>query len=112
MVLTRKPKKEELQLIQHIVESSGNSVSDYYNESLRVQDLGQGSMGSLTLFPFGEIGETRTFGKELGYIQYKDMDGVNVIATLYLDEYGKLYELDIWKTDYNNLISFSKHIDG
>ncbi|WP_420885213.1 DUF6984 family protein, partial [Candidatus Symbiothrix dinenymphae] len=33
-----------------------------------------------------------------------DEDGVDVIASLNIDDTGDLYELDIWKTDFSPLI--------
>ncbi|WP_421750901.1 DUF6984 family protein [Croceimicrobium sp.] len=34
----------------------------------------------------------------------KDADGVEVIATLYLDKDGSLFELDLWKTNFEPLL--------
>ena len=37
-------------------------------------------------------------------IQFTDTDGVEVLASLNLDQDGKPFELDVWKTDFNALI--------
>lgn len=52
--------------------------------------------------------ENRVIGQEVGRFEFRDDDGVEVIATLSLDNYGDLYELDMWKTDFSALKSFPK----
>ncbi|MGT2430711.1 DUF6984 family protein [Cupriavidus basilensis] len=42
-------------------------------------------------------------GSDLASVEFFDEDGVAVIVTLSLDNYGDLYELDIWKTDFSPL---------
>ena len=37
--------------------------------------------------------------------EFKDKDGVDVVASLFLDKEGNLYELDIWKVDFSELLS-------
>ena len=36
--------------------------------------------------------------------EFKDKDGITVVASLYVDDNNDLYELDIWKTDFSPLI--------
>jgi hypothetical protein len=62
-------------------------------------------MGSLYLLPQGKEIEGRTFGKQISDLQFKDLDGVEVIASLNTDNEGKLFELDIWKTNFSKLLS-------
>lgn len=37
-----------------------------------------------------------------------DQDGVDVIATLSLDNYGDLFELDVWKVDFSPVVSLHR----
>ena len=68
--------------------------------------MDDGEMGSLYLFPKGEITEGRVFGEQVSDFQFTDLDGIEVIASLNIDENGELFELDIWKTDFSKLIKF------
>ncbi|MNL27470.1 hypothetical protein D3C87_1490620 [compost metagenome] len=45
----------------------------------------------------------RRLGRDLAKITFLDEDGIEVSATVSLDNYGELYELDIWKTDFSPL---------
>jgi hypothetical protein len=41
----------------------------------------------------------------------KDADGVSVLITINTDKQGKLYELDMWKVDFNPLIRWPEPVD-
>ena len=43
--------------------------------------------------------------------QFKDIDGVPVIASLYLDKDNELFELDIWKVDFSKLEMIPSHFE-
>jgi hypothetical protein len=70
--------------------------------------MDDGGMGSLLLFPNGNIVEGRKFGKQISDLQFIDSDGVEVLASLNTDVDGNLFELDIWKTDFGMLKKFIK----
>ncbi len=74
-----------------------------WRSQLLVRPMKDGGMGSLLLFPNGEIFEGREFGSQVSDYQYKDSDGVEVIVSLNVDKEGKLFELDVWKTDFSPL---------
>ena len=61
-------------------------------------------MGSLYLFPQGKINESRKLGRQISEFQFTDIDGVEVIASLNVDVDGVLFELDIWKTNFEKLV--------
>ncbi|MGT2457853.1 DUF6984 family protein [Cupriavidus basilensis] len=65
-----------------------------------VEEMDDGGMGGLT---FVSPHENRHIGSDLASVEFFDEDGVAVIVTLSLDNYGDLYELDIWKTDFSPL---------
>lgn len=61
-----------------------------------VEEIADGGMGSLR---FVNSNPYRRLGRAVATLRYPDADGVPVLATLYLDTDGELYELDSWKTD-------------
>ncbi len=62
-----------------------------------------GGMGSLRLFPSGASGSSR-FGRQVAQVEFKDKDGAIVSATLNVDEQGALFELDVWKTNFEPIL--------
>lgn len=52
--------------------------------------------------------EGRQFGGDAATAQYTDVDGVVVLISLILDEAGRFYELDFWKTDFSPLRAFPR----
>jgi hypothetical protein len=104
MQFLRKPTEHELRLIEVLVEKSSLKLSDSWKGSLLVCDIDDGGMGSLELFPNGHMTNDRTPAKLLSEVQFSDMDGVEVLASLFSDRYGDLFELDVWKTDFGSLI--------
>lgn len=77
---------------------------DMLNE-VNVQEMDDGGMGSLAFIFNEEYSTFSQFGCELIAVEFKDVDGVFVIATIYLDQFDRLYELDIWKVDFSPLIN-------
>jgi hypothetical protein len=61
-----------------------------------VEEMDDGGMGSLR---FVSSKQNRRLGEVLAELWYKDEDEVPVLASLYLDTEGELYELDSWKAD-------------
>lgn len=106
MELTRKVTQQEERLLQILIKKSSVVISENWKEGLLVKPMNDGGMGSLYLFPKGKIIKDRILGKQVSDFQFKDLDGVEVIASLNLDNNGNLFELDIWKTDFSNLIKF------
>ena len=70
---------------------------------LQVKEANDGGMGGLV---FLSKNKDRHLGKDIASCEFDDQDGVKVIATLSVDNFGDLYELDVWKTDFSKLISF------
>lgn len=44
------------------------------------------------------------FGGQVAEYQFTDADGVEVLASLNVDQDGRPFELDMWKTDFSPLI--------
>lgn len=64
-----------------------------------VQDAKDGSMGSLR---FVNGNDDRKARKAVA-ARSLDADGISLEITLNLDQYGKLFELDVWKVDFSPL---------
>src|SRR5437868_5611610 len=62
-----------------------------------VDEMDDGGMGGLR---FHSSKPNRKLGIELASTQFQDDDGIDVLATINLDQYGDLFELDIWKTNF------------
>lgn len=75
-----------------------------WSEGLKVAEMEDGGMGSLRLVPRGLELAARRFGSLLAELQFRDADGVEVLASLNADETGVPFELDIWKSDFSKLI--------
>ncbi|WP_246602025.1 DUF6984 family protein [Chloracidobacterium validum] len=104
MVL-RNPSPKEFMLLEFLVgEADLSEASEVILEGLKVADMDDGGMGSLRLFPKGSDDRDKKIGKCASTCHFTDEDGVEVVASLNLDQHGNLYELDMWKTDFGKLI--------
>lgn len=106
MQLSRKPTVQEARVLELLVAKSHRQIPLDWKEDLLVCPMDDGGMGSLRLFPRGEIVEGRVFGEQVSCFQFNDRDGIPVLASLYLDSNGNLFELDVWKVNYGALINF------
>src|SRR5690606_38262432 len=106
MELGRKATAQEERLIEFLIKQSSIILSDNWKENLMVSPMNDGKMGSLYLFPDGKIIKNRFFGKQISEFQFTDLDGIEVIASLNIDSEGKLFELDMWKVNFEKLIKF------
>ena len=104
MELNRKPKLQEERLLELLVKKSSILIQEGWKNGLLVCPMDDGEMGSLRLFPKGKVTEVGVFGKQVSDFQFTDLDGVEVFATLNIDNEGNLFELDIWKTDFGKLL--------
>lgn len=70
-----------------------------------VKPLNDGGMGSLRIvLNCQSENDLIKFGKEVSNIEFNDIDGIKVLASLNVDENGNLFELDLWKVDFSPLI--------
>jgi len=101
----RKPNERETHLIRTLADAAHGLRADAnWIEQLLVEPLADGGMGSLRLHLHGCAERDQKFGRVGSELMFKDVDGVDVIATLYLDEIGAPFELDVWKVTYAPLI--------
>lgn len=104
MESNRKPTIQEEKLIERLLKKSFMDIAKDWKEGLLVRPMDNGMGDSLYLFPKGKDNADRRFGKRISDYQFTDADGVEVIASLNIDNDGDLFELDIWKTDNGKLI--------
>jgi hypothetical protein len=102
----RKPTKDEMGLLKLLVKNASIKIPNNWNKNLLVQNMNDGQMGSLYLFPNGEVTLNRTFNKCISQYSFKDQDDVEVIVSLNIDEKEQLMELDVWKVNFDKLLSF------
>lgn len=73
-------------------------------ETVLVEDLNDGLMGSIQFV--NKSSNNRKYDKRLIEVEYVDSDNIPVYISLTVDNNKELYELDIWKTDFNPLIEY------
>ncbi len=101
----RKPTNAELALIKYLVGiASIDNLPVEWISALLVSPMDDGGMGSLLLFPGEHVTDGRRFGKCVSEYLFRDADEIDVIASLNLDREGQLFELDMWKVDFNPLV--------
>jgi len=101
--LFREPSVPERRLLTLLATKASGLEPDWL-EGLRVSEMDDGGMGSLRLIPRGPSKADRIFGKKAAEHQFTDSDGVEVLATLTVDQNGQPFELDVWKSDFSPLI--------
>jgi hypothetical protein len=74
-----------------------------------VQDMSDGNMGSIRFC--NPSASERRLGKVVTEGSFRDADGVLVSVTLNADQFGDLFELDLWKVDFSPLKRFPKVAD-
>ena len=99
-----RPTPQEEKLLEILIRKSSIQFPSNWKDDLLVRPMKDDGMGSLYLFPRGEINTNRKLGKQVSELRFVDKDGTEAIASLNVDDQEKLFELDIWKTDFSKLI--------
>ena len=92
-------REQEIPLLRHLLSRAGRREDP---RTLRVADMSDGGMGSLSFGPEGSV----RFGGSISECTFVDSDGVPVTASLYVNENGALLEMDVWKVDFSPLQSW------
>lgn len=109
----REPSADEMRLLRALsVRVPQATVQSDWLADLKVRDLPDGGMGSLTLLLRGREAPGRHFGGILAELTFQDQDGTPVVASLFGDQNGLPYELDMWKGDSSALIRIPEHFRG
>ncbi|WP_299363502.1 hypothetical protein [Winogradskyella sp.] len=101
--MARDIRKDEKEIINALLDKVSLSQLKI-QESAVVEDLKDGQMGSIRFVNNNSL--NRKYGKRLIEVEYVDLDNIPVYISLTLDNKDKLYELDIWKVDFNPLIKY------
>jgi hypothetical protein len=83
--------------------SFSQHVDPDWCEHVSVESMNDGGMGSLRLYLAGRERGTRADPGERSVTVFKDTDGMEVWATIYVDTTGSPFELDVWKVDFSPL---------
>ena len=102
--LFRRPTSAESQLLSYLVSCSAPGIvkADWCADR-RVIPLQDGDMGSLRLCSARPEHAGRQLTGNVAQVELADADGTPVLAALTLDQFGDLFELDIWKVDFSQL---------
>lgn len=95
----RKPERKELVIISYLFEQANIKLDE---NSLLVESMHDGNMGSLKLFPNGDIPEYK-FGSHVAECWFIDSDGILASGALYLNINDVPFELDMWKVNHSPL---------
>ncbi len=77
---------------------------DGYLDSLAGITVEEADDGGMKGLVFASANEARVLGEDIAQIWFNDIDGVEVMATLTIDNAGDLYELEVWKVDFSPLL--------
>jgi hypothetical protein len=102
----RKPTELEIGIIQKLINLTDLILPQDWENQLLVIPMNDGGMGSLKLLLNIDETDVRQFGRQASETIFIDKDDVAVLVTLYLGKNEELFELDVWKTDFNPIISF------
>ena len=98
---------DERNLLRQLLKIAGwSEARQTACEHMLVSDL-NGGMGSVRFVSDVE-GDARRFGRRIAELEFADDDGATVVASLNVDQDGRLFEIDIWKTDFGSVIRYPK----
>jgi len=93
---------EERSLLVYLMRKGGlASPSDSWLNDLKVENLDDsGRRGGFVLVRQAD----RDYDQLIADVDFKDLDGIHVLASLYVDREKIPYEVDIWKVDDTPLL--------
>lgn len=92
---------DEKRLVMALIERAQLSLPADWLDQARVDSMNDGGMGSVR---FLTLASGQKMSRQAAEVKFRDSDGMDVIASLNLDEAGQPFELDIWKVDFRPLI--------
>lgn len=100
------PSADQKRLIKALLKKAENlTLPINWLETVEVSLASDGGMGSMVLRSNLCDGSHTRFGSEASELQFRDVDGVSVLVTLYLDKSGFPFEVDVFKSDFSALIA-------
>ena len=98
----RAPLPHEIILLNKLLQASGIALD---TKTLNVSPISDGGMGSFEIITESH---NRVFGCIASECHFIDSDNVPVLVTLNLDQFGKPFEVDVWKVDFQTIIKWPK----
>lgn len=105
----RKPTTDEKRLLKVLIQRANLALPVGWLEAIQVHSMSDGGMGSFRIITT-QSAAMGTFGERAAEIIFKDVDGVEVIASLNLDLNKAPMEVDLWKTDFSKLIYLPENL--
>jgi len=106
--MERKLNTKEYELLKYLLDFVEDY--DFGIDNIKVVDMKDGGMGSL-LFVSSNHKKNRKMSESIIEKQFNDADGVPISVCVNIDEEKKLFELDIWRVDFNPVIRFPSRIN-
>jgi len=101
----RRLRVEELALLRKLLANTRlEDTLDRQLSDVLVVDMSDGGMGSIRFYAPETKG--RLYGSTIGEGTFLDQDGILVSVALNLDQFGNLFELDMWKVDFSPLLGY------
>jgi len=107
MEVKRDLKIEEYLLIENMLKEL--EEYDFNLNDLKVIDMLDGNMGSLYIVNPRKTRGERKMNKAIIEKQFYDVDDVPISVCINIDTDENLFELDIWRVDFNPIINFPKY---
>ncbi|MGE7139244.1 DUF6984 family protein [Luteibacter sp. NPDC031894] len=90
----------ERSLLKHLMQKGGiGSADEQWLDAVVVADLDDGGMGSFRILE----PSSRGYDRVLSEVEFNDVDGTKVLASLYVDADAAPCEVDVWKVDFSPL---------
>lgn len=96
--------EKEKQLLLCLVKNIDGIVFDI--KDIKVIEINDDGMGSLYIVHRYKEKAQRKMGKCIAERQFADEDDVPILVSLNVDEAGDLFELDVWRADFNPVIRY------
>lgn len=108
--------QDELPLLKFLLVRTGRDPNCIDRSGFLVQPMSDGNMGSLVLRDDGlenvpGRGLERKFGQRISECRFRDVDQVPVSAPLNIDQHGRMFELDVWKTDFTEAVRIPEEFE-
>ena len=105
MGVMRLLRNDEKALLEALIEDQPKAARFLrFLQHATVEEMNDGGMGSLRFCSDSNV--NRKFGSVLVKRELVDKDGVPISIAVNIDNYGELFELDIWKVDFSPLKQF------
>lgn len=97
----------ERRLVQVLIEKAADvKLPAGWLDNVKVSTMNDGGMGSLRFLS----SSANKMGKQAAEVCFLDLDGVEVIASLNLDDMGLPFELNMWKVDFSPLVQIPERL--